>query len=241
MALTPQNEEAFFREVDEELRREQIGSFWRTYGRIIALVIAIGLAALGGWLYWQHMQSQAADANSEQLTQAMMEIGEGKPTEAAKKLDALKKGESPAYRAAALLTEAAAALEKNDSKAAIASYQAVIDDKNAAQPFRDLALVRQTAIQFDTMEPARIVERLKPLAVAGNPWFGSAGEMTALAYLRMNKPDLAAPIFEAIGKDEGVPASIRQRAAQFATRAVSSATPAAAPAAAAPQADPAKE
>ena len=35
MALTPQNEETFFREVDEELRREQLGSFWRRYGRLL--------------------------------------------------------------------------------------------------------------------------------------------------------------------------------------------------------------
>lgn len=237
MALTPQNNDAFFREVDEELRREQIGSFWRTYGRFIAIAIVAGLIALGSWLYWQHRQKQTADANSEQLTQAMMDIGQGKPAEATKTLDALKAGDSPAYRAAALLTAAAASLEKGDTKAALASYQAVIDDKAAAQPFRDLALVRQTAAQFDSLEPAQIVARLKPLAVAGNAWFGSAGEMTALAYVRMNKPELAAPIFEAIGKDEGAPLSIRERATQMATRIGSSAP---APVAA-PTASPAKE
>lgn len=240
MALTPQNNDAFFREVDEELRREQLGSFWRTYGRLVAIAIVVGLIALGGWLYWQHQQKQAADANSEQLTQAMMEIGRGQQAEAAKKLEALKKGDSAAYRAAALLAEAAASLEKNDTKAAVASYQAVIGDEALAQPFRDLALVRQTAVQFDSLEPAQIVDRLKPLAVAGNPWFGSAGEMTALAYVRMNKPELATPIFEAIGKDEGVPISIRERASQLAARTAPPA-PAASPPAASLKASPAKE
>jgi len=235
LALTPQNNEAFFREVDEELRREQIGSFWRSYGRFIAVAVIVGLAALAGWLFWQHQQKKAADVASEQFTQAMVEIGQGKQAEAATKLDALRKSDNAAYRASALLTEAAAALQKGDVKAAVAGYQAVIDDKAIAGPFRDLALVRQTAAQFDSLQPAQIVERLKPLAVAGNPWFGSAGEMTALAYARMNRPDLAAPIFEAIGKDEHAPPSIRDRAMQFATRMKSPAP------AAAPQAGPAKE
>ena len=228
MALTPQNEDAFFREVDEELRREQIGSFWRTYGRVVAIAIVVGLGALGGWLFWQHQRSQATGAASEQLSQAMTEVGQGKPAAAQPALDTLAKSDSPAYRAAARLTEAAVALEKGDVKTAVASYQAVIDDKDAAQPLRDLALVRQTATQFDTLQPADIVARLKPLAVAGNPWFGSAGEMTALAYAKMNKPELAQPIFEAIGKDEGVPESIRDRAARFATR-VGAPAPVAAP------------
>ena len=224
MALTPQNEDAFFREVDEELRREQIGSFWRTYGRFIAIATVVGLAALGGWLFWQHQRTQAAGVASEQLSQAMAEVGQGKPDAARPALDSLAKGDNPAYRVTARLTEAAVALEKGDVKAAVAAYQAVIDDKAAAQPLRDLALVRQTATQFDTLPPADVVARLKPLAIAGNPWFGSAGEMTALAYAKMNKPELAQPIFEAIGQDEGVPESIRDRAARFATRV---ATPAA--------------
>lgn len=228
MALTPQNNDAFFREVDEELRREQIGSFWRSYGRFVAIAIVVGLAALGGWLFWQHQRSQAAGVASEQLTQAMAEVGQGRPAAAKPTLDALAQGDNPAYRAAARLTEAAVALEKGDVKAAVASYQAVIDDKAAAQPLRDLALVRQTAAQFDALPPAQIVEQLKPLAVAGNPWFGSAGEMTALAYAKMNKPELAQPVFAAIAKDDGVPESIRDRAARFATR-VGAAAPAAAP------------
>jgi hypothetical protein len=218
LALTPQNSETFFREVDEELRREQLGTFWRSYGLLVAVAIVVALAALGGWLYWQHQQTRQAGIASEQLSQAMMEVGRGKAAEAKTALDTLKQGDNPAYRAAARLTEAAVALEKGDVKAAVASYQAVIDDKDAAQPLRDLALVRQTAAQFDSLQPARIVERLKPLAVAGNPWFGSAGEMTALDYARMNKPELAKPIFAAIAKDEGVPESIRDRAARFAPR-----------------------
>jgi len=76
--------------------------------------------------------------------------------------------------------------------------------------------VRMTAAQFDTLNPDVVITRLRPLARSGNPWFGSAGEMVAAAYLKQNKPQLAAPIFAALAKDKKVPESLRSRALQMA-------------------------
>src|SRR3546814_16694210 len=81
---------------------------------------------------------------------------------------------------AALLIKAALALEGGDNKAAIAQYKAIAADTRLAPPFRDLALIRQTALEFDTLKPQEVVDRLKPLATEGNPWFGSAGEMVEI-------------------------------------------------------------
>ena len=61
-----------------------------------------------------------------------------------------------------------------------------------------------------------MVDRLKPLAVEGAPWFGSAGELVAVAYMKMGKNDLAGPMFAAMAKDDKVPQSIRSRARQMA-------------------------
>ena len=61
-----------------------------------------------------------------------------------------------------------------------------------------------------------MVDRLKPLATPGNPWFGSAGELVAMAYLKQGKKDLAGPLFAAIAKDEDVPQSLRSRTRQLA-------------------------
>ena len=66
------------------------------------------------------------------------------------------------------------------------------------------------------LEPQQVVDRLKPLAVEGAPWFGSAGELVAISYMKMRKPDLAGPLFAAMAKDATVPQSIRSRARQMA-------------------------
>ena len=80
----------------------------------------------------------------------------------------------------------------------------------------DTVLIRQTAAEFDSIKPELVVTRLRPLAAKGNPWFGSAGEMVAAAYLKMGKAELAGKMFADIGKDENVPETIRSRAVQMA-------------------------
>ena len=104
-----------------------------------------------------------------------------------------------------------------DTKTAVALYGEVAADTSLPDPFRDLALLRQIMLQFDTLPPAQVIPRLKPLAQEGGPWFGTAGELLAIAYLRDGKPELAGPLFAALAKQDSVPAAIRGRAAQMAS------------------------
>jgi len=216
VASTPPSNEAFLREVDEELRRDQLKRFGERWGRWLIVAVVAGLLAFGGWLWWQHGQTKKAEADGEVISQAFADLEQGREQGVEAKLKPLAESDSPAYRAISKLALASLKVNANDAKAAIAGYKAVAEDESLPKAYRDLALVRQTAIEYDTMKPQDVISRLKPLAVAGNPWFGSAGEMTAIAYLNLNKPDLAGPLFAAIAKDEGVPESIRQRAVQMA-------------------------
>src|SRR5690606_23932546 len=50
----------------------------------------------------------------------------------------------------------------------------------------------------------------------GQSWFGSAGELVGMAYLKQDKKELAGPLFAEIAKDESVPGSLRSRARQLA-------------------------
>jgi len=216
LALAPQNEDTFFREVDENLRRDRMETFFTRFGKWIALAILLLLAAVAGWLYWQHRQTQAREAQSEVLTQALTDLSEGREAGVKAKLDGLAAKAGDGYRGAALLTEASAAQVRNDRAAALAGFKAVAADSGLPQTMRDAALIRQTAIEYDALPPATVIERLKTLAVAGNPWFGSAGEMVAIAYLRTNRPQDAGRIFAAIARDETAPASLRARAVRVA-------------------------
>lgn len=214
MALTPPNNEAFLREVDDALRHDQLVSFWTRFGRWIVAAIVAGLIAFAGWLYWSYHRGQVAEQASEQLASLIDGASGGRIDE--KAAGALVKDGQPGYRAAALLTRAGVAMQKGDTKGAVAIYGQLAGDASLDQPYRDLGLIRQTALEFDRLKPQQVIDRLKPLAQVGNPWFGSAGEMVAIAYMKNGQPKLAGPIFAAMAQDQQVPQSIRTRAVQMA-------------------------
>ena len=207
--------EAFLREVDENLRRDEAEQFFKKNAPLIFGAVLLLLAAIAGFLYWQNRQAEAAARDSEALVSAMEALGNRQPNAAAR-LDPLLDSSSQGIAAQAALTKAAALLMKGDRSGAIALYKTLAEDGGQGQPVRDLATIRMTALEFDTMEPAAVIARLEPLAKPESAWFGSAGEMTGMALIKQNKNQEAGRMFAAIAASRTVPVSIRSRAVQIA-------------------------
>ena len=216
MAQPPDITETFVREVDENLRRDRLQDFVKEKGGWIAAAVILFLAASGGFIRYQQHEVKLAETHVEQLAQIYKDIGTGNTAKVPAQLDDLSKSSSKAVRATALFTSAALALEKNDAKSATATFRTIAEDKSLPQPYRDVALLRQTALEFDTLQPQQVIERLAPMAKPGNPWFGSAGEMTAMALIKQGQKPQAAQLFVAIAKNKSVPDSIRARSVQLA-------------------------
>ena len=216
MALPTDSSETFLREVNENLRRDQLRDFARNYGKWLAAAVLLFLVAIGGWLYWQSRQQEQAARQSEDLHQIFGDIAAERVQTVPQRLETLARSDSDAVRATALLTDAAVALERNDRARAVAKYRQLLSDEGMPQPYRDVGTIRATAIEFDTLKPEDVIARLQPLAKPGHPWFGSAGELTAMAYLRQGQNQRAGQLFAAIAADRQVPPSIRSRAVQIA-------------------------
>ncbi|MES2137515.1 MAG: tetratricopeptide repeat protein [Pseudomonadota bacterium] len=216
MAQPPDISETFLREVDENLRRDRARDFLKAYGKWLIAAIILFLAASGGFIWWtQHKQEQSA-GQVEQLAQIYKDVGAGNLSKAPQQLDALASSGSKAVRASALFTRAAVAIQQNDLKLATAKYRELATDSSLPQAYRDAALIRQTALEFDQLAPQEVITRLQPLAKPGEPWFGSAGEMTALALIKQGKKPEAGRLFAQIAKEKNAPDSLRARAVQIA-------------------------
>ena len=211
------SDDTFLREVDENLRRDQLRDWGRKYGGWLIAALVLFLAAVAGYLYWQERQRKAGAEDSETLSQIYTDIGSGKMATVPKRLDALADDGNGAVRATALFTAAAVALEQNDRAAAIAKYNAIAKDDDLAEPYRDLALIRATSLEFDTIKPEQVIARMEPLAKPGNPWFGSAGEMTAMALIKQGKNGQAGQLFARMARDKQIPDTLRARFVQIAS------------------------
>ncbi len=209
-------DDVFLREVDDALREDELKSFVTRYGVPLLAAIVIGLAGLGGYLWWDSSQKQAAEERGEKYIVALDELESQNLERADEQLGLVIEDSGTASAASAKLLRAGIALEQDRPKDALKIYAEVAADDSAPQPFRDLAMVREVAANFDEMEPQAVIDRLKPLAVPGSPWFGVAGELVGMAYLKQEKDDLAGPLFAKIARDEDVPQSLRGRARQLA-------------------------
>jgi hypothetical protein len=189
---------------------------WQRYGWLIIGGIILLLALVAGFLWWQNRQQAERGEMGETLTAVFSDVQAQKTKEVAPRLDQLAEEGTAGYRAAALLTKADVAIQEGNDAAAIAAFKAVAEDGELAEPYRNLALIRQTTLEFDKLPAAQVIQRLRPLAQAGTPWFGSAGELVALAHLKQQQPAEAARIFAAIAKDRTLPRSMRSRAVQMA-------------------------
>jgi hypothetical protein len=216
LAQPPEHNETFLREVDENLRRDQLRDFGKKYGGWLIAAVVLFLVASGGFIYWQQYKIQRSERQVEQLADIFRSIGTGASVTAPQQLDDLSKSGSKAVRATALFTRAALALQQNDAKLATAKYREIAGDSSLPAPYRDAALIRQTALEFDALQPQQVIARLQPLAKPGQPWFGTAGEMTAMALIKQGQSAQAAQLFLAIAKDTSVPDAIRARAVQIA-------------------------
>ncbi len=204
------------REVDDALREDELKSFFQSYGIPLLVVIGLGLAGLGGYLWWDARQEAAAAERSEKYIVALDSLEAQDLEGADKQLAEIATDQGTASAVSATLLRAGIAIEQGRTGDAVKLYGEVAADEDAPQVYRDLATIREVSVNFDEMKPQAVVDRLKPLAVPGNAWFGLAGELVGMAYLKQGKEDLAGPLFAKIARDEDQTQSLRGRARQLA-------------------------
>ena len=210
-------QDGFLREVDEALREEQVVDAFKRFAKPVGAALAVGLLALAAYLYWDNSVHGEAALRSEKAMIALDKLQAGQVDAASKEFETLANDGPEASRTLALMNLAAIAAEQGKIDEAAKKFAAIAANPKAPKLYRDLAAVREVALRYDTMKIDEVIARLKPVAVPGNAYFGTAGELLGMAYLDAGKPDLAGALFAQIGQDKTVPQSIRVRVRQIAS------------------------
>ncbi|MEO6433544.1 MAG: tetratricopeptide repeat protein [Sphingomicrobium sp.] len=208
--------DTFLREVDENLRRDRFSDFFRDNKRTLIVALILFLAASGGLIWWEDYRKQQAGDDIVTLSEAYKAINEDKLARVPALLDRAAASPGDAIQASALFTKAALALEKGDSVTASKIYGDIQADGSMPQAYRDAALIRQTAVEFDKLKADEVIRRLAPFARPDSPWFGSAAEMTGAALIKQGKKAEAGKLFAQIANDKNAPDSLRARSVQLA-------------------------
>jgi hypothetical protein len=200
-----------FKEVDEEVRRDQALAFWTKYqNQFLALALVI-VAASGGWRWYQNQQRAAAEAAGARYEAALQLSKDGKSGEADQALqDIIKQG--PTGYALLARFRGAAEVAATDKPKAVSIYESLANDNAVDSAMRDIARLRAALLRLDEADAAEIRSRLEPLAAPGAPFRNSARELLAFSALKANDLNSAAKWLDAIVVDSQAPQSIRQRA-----------------------------
>ena len=216
-AAPSREDEVLIREIDEAVREDALLEFMRKHGVKVLIAVLALVAVLGGYMIWHHYRERGLETQSETVVAALDLAEQNDFKSASEKVAGLLGDDaSPGARAAARFIQAAAALEASDKAKASGLYKQIAADPTTPPALKDLARVREVSINYDTMKPADVIAQFKDLATPGNPFFGSAGELVAMAHLEAGNRAEAGKLFAAMSKDESLPETLRSRARQMA-------------------------
>jgi hypothetical protein len=203
-----------FREIDEELRRDNLLKLWSRYGRYAIALAVLVLVAAGGVVAWRDHQLSERRAQSIRYASALSLAREGKNADAAKVFAAIAQ-EGGGYAVLAAFEEAEYLAKSGDSNGAITVYDRIASTSGPDTSFRDLAMLLSAMHGLSGKDPQSLVDRLAPLTASGNPWRATALELTAAAKLGAGDKSGALGVYKTLADDLTAPQGVRARAAEM--------------------------
>lgn len=201
-----------FKEVDEDLRREQLKKLWDRFGPYViglAILIVVATAGIRGWEYWQEKQAQAT---GDRFLAALDLATQGKHQEAITALKAVEANGSGSYPILAKFRIASELAASGNAKDAVAEYDAIAARGDASEAIKTLARLRAAAMLVDTISVDDLQKRIGDLASTGNVWRHNARELLGLDAWRTGDYQAARKYFDEINNDQEAPGDLRQRA-----------------------------
>jgi hypothetical protein len=221
--------DSLLREVQEELRREQLRKIWDNYNGLIIGGAVFLLLAVGGY---QILESRriAAEQTAGAEFSAAENLSEQKKEDEAKKIFTKLAETGPAgYGAIAKLRLAGEQVKAGKIADAVATYDSLAEQSGADELLKSFAQLQAASLRLPDADYSEIQNRLTPLAGDDAPYFKSARELLGLAAYRAKKYDEARKYLEPLLIDPNASEAMQNRIkvvmAGIASAEVGSATP----------------
>ncbi len=206
------DEESFIREVNEELRSDQMKAIWKQYGKLLiatAVLIVVGTAGYRTYEWWTDKQ---ASASGDRFLEAMKLASDNKQDEAKAVLEGLQEDGFGSYPVLARMREATLIAERGDKKAAAEAFAAIAKDSSVPDAIRNAARLRAAWLLIDEATYEEVSAQVEELATPQNPMRHSAREALGLSAYKNGDYARAKEWFEAIAADNQTPGNVANRA-----------------------------
>jgi hypothetical protein len=204
----------FFREVDEDVRRDRAIQYWKKYQNWIIGAAIIIVAATAGWRVYEYFRLKGAEAAGTRYETALQLLQDGKSSEAAAAFQSLGNDGPRGYAMLARLA-GADALSATDPAAAIKAYDELAADPTLDAIYQDVARLRAAYLRIDSDDPKQFEARYAPYAGPDQAYRNLYRELLALAAIKDGDYDTAGRWLDEISADPQAPPAVRGRAEAF--------------------------
>ncbi len=203
------SDESLFREVDEEVRKDQYQKLWDKFGNYIIALCFLVIAAVAAYKGYQYYQKTKSEAASIVYFDGLKNAAAGKTEDAIRAFAAVN---HPGYKQLALLQTAVGLAQQGKTKEAVAAFDAVAASTSVDPSLRDAARIRAGYLLVDTAKPDELLARLGSFDKDGQIWRHAAREIFGLAAYRTGDYGMADRYMNANFADPETPPEIRNRA-----------------------------
>ena len=203
------SDDSFIREVDEELRSDQVKEFWKRYKWLVIGVAVAIVVMTAGYNIWKSYTERAAGASGDRFMEAVELSNSGKHDEAIAVLEALGKEGSGEYPALAQIRLAAEYARQGDTDKAVSAFDAIANDAGFDETLRKIARLRSGLLLVDHGSYDDVAQRLEEMAATGESFRHSAREGLGLSAWKHSNLEEAHRWFTTISEDVLAPAGIR--------------------------------
>jgi hypothetical protein len=204
-----------FREVEEEVRQEQLQKWWKKYGDYVIAGVSAVVIVVAGWKLWQHYEQQQRLKASSQYESAAAMSAAGQNDLAAQAFAQVAKKAPSGYAIVAEMSRADELLASGRTNDAVAIYLKLAE--NNKKGLGDVARMRAAWAQADKISTDDMKKLLAPVNDGKSQWHFMAEELLAYRAFKDGRIDDALKTYKALSTNSQVPASVRQRSLAMST------------------------
>jgi len=196
-----------FREVEEDVRRERLEKFWKSYGAWVIAFAALVLVGVGAYEFWRRHEA-AENAKASDVYTAAQRISD--PAQAAPAFGKVADASRGGYGLIAKLSQANALFASGKNLDALALYKEIAAADSGE--IGAIARLRGAWVIAANAPRADLEKLLAPLDTPTSNWRYMAREILAFSDYRGAKVKQAATAYHALADDAGAPDALRARA-----------------------------
>lgn len=210
---TPNKEDAFIMEVNEELKNEKLKQIWEKYGLMIIAVVTITLTAAISFETIKSWYNKKFQDISDTYSVATVLQEQEKYDESIAVLKSVEeKASDHIYAQLVKFQEANILLEQNKPEEAIKILQEIISNEDTDKSLREVAIIKMASYKLENASFEDIETLLNAMIKENGNWTVISQEILAMSAIKHKKLDKAKELYANILANPETPENLKARA-----------------------------